>query len=333
MRLLRFILCILLGPAFGGFASELKLLNVSYDTTRELFGEVNAKFAQEWERKTGQRLIVRQSHGGSGRQTRAVMDGLRADVVSLALAYDVNILAEMGRLLPTNWQSRLPNNSAPFTSTIVFLVRKGNPKAIRDWDDLVRPGIKVITPNPRTSGGARWAYLAAWGFATRKLGCDHRRALEFMTRLFENVPVLDSGARGAATTFVQREIGDVLIAWENEALLSMRESQGTGIEIVTPSLSILAEPVVAWVDQIVKKRNTTELARAYLEYLYTPEGQLAGAKNFFRPRSPEAAARFPNRFPAMELFTIDEAFGGWKQAHAAHFAEGGTFEQVQRAHL
>lgn len=312
-------------------AKDLKMLNVSYDPTRELFAEVNTAFARGWSRKTGQTLVIQQSHGGSGKQTRAVMDGLPADVVTLALAHDIDVLAEKGRLLPASWQSRLPYNSAPYTSTIVFVVRKGNPKKIQDWSDLVKPGIKVITPNPKTSGGARWTYLAAWGYATRQLGYDQGKALDFMVRLFKNVPVLDSGARGSATTFVQRQIGDVLLSWENEALLSVRESGAGSIEVVRPSLSIMAEPAVAWVDRVVTRRGTAQVAKAYLEFLYSAEGQGVAAKNFYRPRMQEVAARFSEQFPPIQTFTIDEAFGGWKKAHADHFAEGGTFERVQFA--
>lgn len=312
-------------------AKDLRILNASYDPTRELFSNVNEAFARDWHQKTGVRVLIQQSHGGSGKQTRSVMDGLPADVVTLALAYDIDILAEKGRLLPVNWQSRLPNNSAPYTSTIVFLVRRGNPKGIRDWDDLAKPGVKVVTPNPKTSGGARWTYLAAWGYVTRKLGYNDRQALDFMVRVFKNVPVLDSGARGSATTFVQRQIGDVLLAWENEALLSIRESGHDAIEIVRPSLTILAEPAVAWVDRTVKRRGTEQVAKAYLEFLYSPEGQEIAARNFYRPRLEQVAERFTRQFPRIQTFTIDEAFGGWKKAHQAHFAEGGTFEKVQLA--
>ncbi len=312
-------------------AKEIRLLNVSYDPTRELYVEFNGAFARYWQEKTGDTVRVLQSHGGSGKQARGIIDGLPGDVVTLALAYDIDAIAEKGRHLPTNWQQRLPHNSAPYTSTIVFLVRKGNPKGIKDWDDLVKPGVSVITPNPKTSGGARWNYLAAWEFAARKFNRDETQVREFMTQLFANVPILDAGARAAATTFVQRQIGDVLVSWENEAFLAIREAGASaGFEVVTPSVSILAEPPVAWVDRVTRRRGTTEVARAYLEYLYSDEGQQICARHFFRPRSAAAAAAAGQRFPSLTLFTVDEAFGGWKRAHDVHFSNGGTFDQVCR---
>jgi sulfate/thiosulfate transport system substrate-binding protein len=282
-----------------------------------------------WEGKTGNKLTIQQSHGGSGKQARSVIDGLTADVVTLALAYDIDAIAEKGRLLPADWQKRLPNNSSPYTSTVVFLVRKGNPKGIKDWDDLVRPGVSVVTPNPKTSGGARWNYLAAWGYALRKFGNDESKARDFVAKLFKNVPMLDTGARGATTTFTQRDIGDVLIAWENEALLSLKEAGSTRFELVTPSLSILAEPPVAWVDKVVNKRGTREVAEAYLRYLYTPEGQEIAVKNYYRPRLESIAQKYEKTFPKLTLFTIDEVFGGWQKVQKLHFNEGGTFDQIQ----
>jgi len=311
-----------------GLGKDIVLLNVSYDPTRELFQDFNAAFAKYWLAKTGDKVEIRASHGGSGKQGRAVIDGLQADVVTLALAYDIDAIAEKSRLLPLDWQKRLPDNSSPFTSTIVFLVRKGNPKGIKDWEDLVKPGVSVITPNPKTSGGARWNYLAAWGYALRKSGGTEASAREFVTRLYRNVPVLDSGARGATTTFVQRALGDVLIAWENEAILSIKESGPGQFEIVAPSSSILAEPPVAWVDKVVAKRGTGEVAKAYLEYLYTPEGQEIAARHFYRPRLASVARRYAATFSAPALFTIDERFGGWQKAQKTHFVEGGVFDQI-----
>ena len=281
-----------------------------------------------WQSKTGQTITINQSHGGSGKQARAVIDGLEADVVTLALAYDIDAIAERAKLLPADWQKRLPNNSTPYTSTIVFLVRKGNPRHIKDWDDLVRDGVSVVTPNPKTSGGARWNYLAAWGYALKKYGSESK-ARVFVTQLFRNVPILDTGARGATTTFVQRGVGDVLIAWENEALLTLHETSKSQFELVTPSISILAEPPVAWVDKVVKKRGTTEVAKAYLEYLYTPEGQEVAARNFYRPRLEAVAQKFAGQFPSLSLFTIDEVFGGWQKAQKTHFNDGGIFDQIQ----
>jgi sulfate/thiosulfate transport system substrate-binding protein len=310
-------------------AKEIKLLNVSYDPTRELYQQVNSAFAKQWEAKTGDKLVIQQSHGGSGKQARSVIDGLEADVVTLALAYDIDAIAEKGKLLPADWQKRLPNNSSPYTSTIVFLVRKGNPKGIRDWNDLVNPGLSVITPNPKTSGGARWNYLAAWGYALKSMGNDEAKARDFIAKLFKNVPVLDSGARGATTTFVQRGIGDVLIAWENEALLSLKESAKGEFEVVMPTITILAEPPVAWVDKVSTRRGTKAVAQAYLEFLYTPEGQEIAARNFYRPRSAEVLAKHSETFPKVNTFTIDELFGGWKKAQPTHFGEGGVFDQVQ----
>jgi sulfate/thiosulfate transport system substrate-binding protein len=315
--------------AFAAVASaETVLLNVSYDPTRELYVEFNAAFAKYWKTKSGQTVTFRQSHGGSGSQARAVIDGLDADVVTLALAYDIDAIAQ-GGLIDKAWQKRLPQNSSPYTSTIVFLVRKGNPKGIRDWGDLVRPGVQVITPNPKTSGGARWNYLAAWEYAKRRPGGNDARAREFVAALFKNVPVLDSGARGATTTFVQRGIGDVLLAWENEAYLALAEEQGK-VEIVTPSISILAEPPVTVVDKVVARKGTKAVAEAYLQFLYTPEGQEIAAKNHYRPRDQKIAAKYANRFAKVQLFTIDEAFGGWQAAQKAHFADGGTFDQIYR---
>ncbi|HEY9421511.1 MAG TPA: sulfate ABC transporter substrate-binding protein, partial [Thermoanaerobaculia bacterium] len=286
------------------YAANIKLLNVSYDPTRELYQDFNAAFARQWKAKTGNDLTVQQSHGGSGKQARSVVDGLEADVVTLALAYDVDAVAKAGLIAP-NWQKRLPNNSAPYTSTIVFLVRKGNPKKIRDWDDLARPGVSVITPNPKTSGGARWNYLAAWGHALRKFGNNPAKAQDFVKRIYKNVPILDTGARGATVTFVERGIGDVLIAWENEALLSVRELGDKGeFQVVAPSVSILAEPPVAVVDKVANKRKTAAVAKAYLEYLYTPEGQEIAAKHYYRPRNQNVAAKYAQQFPKVQLFTI-----------------------------
>ncbi|PPE71200.1 sulfate ABC transporter substrate-binding protein [Caldimonas thermodepolymerans] len=311
----------------AALAKDVTLLNVSYDPTRELYVEFNKAFSAHWKAKTGDNVTIKQSHGGSGKQARSVIDGLEADVVTLALAYDIDALHEKAKLLPADWQKRLPRNSTPYTSTIVFLVRKGNPKGVKDWDDLVKPGIAVITPNPKTSGGAQWNYLAAWEYAKRKYGGDDK-AKDFVARLYRNVPVLDSGARGATTTFVERGIGDVFIAWENEALLALKELGPGKFEIVVPSLSILAEPPVAVVDKVVDKRGTREVAQAYLEYLYTPEGQDIAARNFYRPTDPTVAAKYEKQFPKLTLFTIDEAFGGWQKASKTHFQDGGTFDQI-----
>jgi sulfate/thiosulfate-binding protein len=296
-----------------------------------MYQEINESFSRKWREKTGQLIDIKQSHGGSGKQARAVLEGLEADVVTLALAYDIDVIAQKGHLLPTNWQSRLPNNSAPYTSTIVFLVRQGNPKSIKDWDDLIKPGVAVITPNPRTSGGARWNYLAAWGYALKKNGGSEAKAREFVTALLKNVPILDSGARGAASTFTQRGIGDVLITWENEALLSIREIGKSKFELVMPSISILAEPPVAWVDEFAKKHGTEEMAQEYLKFLYTPEGQEIGAKHYFRPRLEAIGKKHESDFPRLNLFTVDEVFGGWQQAQKTHFSEGGVFDQIQQS--
>jgi sulfate transport system substrate-binding protein len=312
----------------AALAKDFKLLNVSYDPTRELYTEVNAAFSRQWQAKTGDKVTIEQSHGGSGKQARSVMDGLRADVVSLALAYDIDVLAEKGRLLAPEWQKRLPDNASPYTSTIVFLVRKGNPKGIREWDDLVKPGIAVITPNPKTSGGARWNYLAAWGYALRKPGGDEAKAKAFVRALYKNVPVLDTGARGSTITFARKGIGDVLIAWENEALLALKEDQRQGqLELVTPSVSILAEPPVAVVDRVAKRKGNEAVAQAYLEFLYTEEGQELAAKHYYRPRLASVFRRHTGQFRKLELFTIDDVFGGWKKAQSAHFGESGHFDQ------
>lgn len=304
------------------------LLNVSYDPTRELYEDFNQQFATYWKGKTGQAVTIRQSHGGSGKQARAVIDGLEADVVTLALAYDIDQISEKGGLLPANWQSRLPNNSSPYTSTIVLLVRKGNPKKIHDWGDLAKPGVSVVTPNPKTSGGARWNYLAAWGWALRQPGGNEATAKDFITRLYKNVPVLDAGARGSTTTFVERGIGDVLIAWENEALLAMKELGPGKFEVIAPSLSILAEPPVTVVDKVAGKHGTKAVAQAYLEYLYSETGQEIAARHFYRPRLAKVAEKFAGQFPKVTLFTIDEVFGGWKKANATHFADGALFDQI-----
>ena len=321
------ILVLAAGPALAA-EKPVTLLNVSYDPTRELYTEVNAAFAAQWKSRTGQVVTIQQSHGGSGKQARSVIDGLEADVVTLALAGDIDAIARAG-LMPPTWQQRLPHNSTPYTSTIVFLVRKGNPKAIRDWDDLGRAGVSVITPNPKTSGGARWNYLAAWG-AVLKRGGDETQARDLVARIFRNVPVLDTGARGSTVTFVERGIGDVLIAWENEALLSLKEFGADRFEIVAPQRSILAEPPVAVVDKVVDRRGTRKVAEAYLGFLASAEGQVLAAKHFYRPRDPAALATTKATFPTIELFTIDELFGGWKAAQAKHFAEGGEFDRLPR---
>ncbi len=311
------------------WAADLTLLNVSYDPTRELYQDFNRAFTAYWKTKSsGDNLTIRQSHGGSGKQGRAVIDGLEADVVTLALAYDIDAISARAGLLPKDWQQRLPNNSSPYTSTIVFLVRKGNPKGIKDWDDLIKPGVAVITPNPKTSGGARWNYLAAWGYALHQNGDDEAKAKDFVTRLFKNAPVLDSGARGSTTTFVERGIGDVLLTWENEAFLAVKELGPDRFEIVTPSESILAEPPVALVDQVVDRHGTRAVAQAYLDYLYSDEGQILIGKHFYRPSNSAIAARFTAQFPAIRLFTIDERLGGWQKAQHVHFADGGIFDQI-----
>jgi sulfate transport system substrate-binding protein len=322
-----FISAVLAGSPAHGAATQL--LNVSYDPTRELYQQIDAAFVQRWQASTKQPITIKQSHGGSGKQARAVIDGLPADVVTLALAYDIDAVAQRG-LIASNWQQRLPNNSAPYYSTIVLLVRHGNPKHIKDWDDLIRPDVKVITPNPKTSGGARWNYLAAWGFAQRKYGSPEKAKL-FMAKLFRNVPVLDSGARGATTTFVERGQGDVLIAWENEALLAVNKLGRGKFDIVVPSVSILAEPPVAVVDKNVDKKGTRKAAEEYLKFLYSPEAQDIIARNYFRPRNPQVAAKYKSQFPNMKLFTIDRNFGGWAKAQALHFNDGGLFDQEYEA--
>lgn len=309
--------------------AQTTLLNVSYDPTRELYHAYNQAFARHWKETTGEDVVIRQSHGGAGKQARAVIDGLEADIVTLALAYDIDAIAEKTGKIPTDWQSRLPHNSAPYTSTIVFLVRKGNPKGIKDWDDLIKPGVEVITPNPKTSGGARWNHLAAWGYALRQSGGDEGKALAFLTQIYKHVPVLDSGARGSTNTFVQRGIGDVLLAWENEAFLSINELGPDKFEIVVPSVSILAEPPVTVVNGITDKRGTTRIASAYLEYLYSPAGQKLAAHHYYRPAKPEFAdPRDLARFPRVNTFTIDQVFGGWQKAQKTHFADGGIFDQI-----
>ena len=309
-------------------AKDITLLNVSYDPTREFYQEINGAFAKYWAGKTDDRVTINQSHDGSGKQARRAIDGLEADVVTLALAYDIDAIAERGKLLPADWQKRLPNNSSPYTSTILFLVRKGNPKGIKDWGDLVRPGIEVITPNPKTSGGARWNYLAAWGYALKQPGGNEAKAKDFVSALYKNVPVLDSGARGSTTTFVERGIGDVFISWENEAFLAVKELGPDKFEIIVPSVSILAEPPVTWVDKVVDKRGTRDVAKAYLEYLYSPEGQKIAGENYYRPIDPKAAAQFDKLFPKINLFTIDEFFGGWTKAQKTHFNDGGVFDSI-----
>jgi len=314
--------------ASAGFAKDITLLNVSYDPTRELYQEYNAAFAKHWKARTGDTVTVKQSHGGSGKQGRSVIDGLEADVVTLALAYDIDELANRGKLIPADWQKRLAKNSSPYTSTIVFLVRKGNPKGIKDWDDLAKPGTAVITPNPKTSGGARWNYLAAWGYALKKYGNSEARAQQFVGDIYKNVPVLDSGARGSLITFTERGVGDVFISWENEAFLAVKELGPQKFDIVVPSLSILAEPPVAVVDKVVDKRGTREVAQAYLQYLYTPEGQTIAGKHHYRPSDPAVAAKFAAQFTQVQLFGIDEVFGGWAKAQKTHFADGGVFDQI-----
>ncbi len=306
---------------------DVTLLNVSYDPTRELYAEINAAFEAKWQMEKGGKAAINQSHGGSGKQARSVIDGLDADIVTLALAYDIDQLFEKAGLIPENWQSRLAHNSSPYTSTIVFLVRKGNPRNIQDWDDLVRPGISVITPNPKTSGGARWNYLAAWAYAIKRFGGDEVQAELFIQTLYKNVPVLDAGARGSTTTFVERQIGDVFLSWENEAHLVLKEKEGA-YEMIMPSISILAEPPVTFVDKVVKKHGTEEAAKAYLDFLYTPEAQEIIARNFYRPRDPVIAERYRSHFPPIELVTIDESFGGWKKAQDKHFSDGGVYDRI-----
>lgn len=310
----------------GSVLAQKTLLNVSYDPTRELYQEFNAAFAKHWQEKSNEKVTVRQSHGGSGKQARSVIDGLEADVVTLALANDISAIAEKAKLLPQDWQKRLALNSTPYTSTIIFLVRKGNPRGIKDWDDLARSGVSVITPNPKTSGGAQWNYLAAWEFGKQRYGED--KAQGFVRDLYKNVPVLDSGARGSTTTFVERGVGDVLISWENEAFLAIKEYGADKFEIIIPSLSILAEPPVAIVDKVVDKRGTRQIAEAYLQYLYSETGQEIAAKHFYRPTDAKVAEKYSGKFPQVELFKIDDAFGGWKNAHKIHFADGGTFDRI-----
>ena len=315
-------------PARASHAAAIELLNVSYDPTRELYQEFNAAFAKQWEAKTGNKVTIKQSHGGSGKQARTVIDGLTADVVTLALAYDIDEIAARAKLLPADWQKRLPHNSSPYTSTIVFLVRKGNPKRIKDWDDVARPGISVVTPNPKTSGGARWNYLAAWGYALKNYGNDDAKAREFVAKIYKNVPVLDSGARGSTTTFVERGIGDVLLAWENEAFLAAKELGSEKVDIVVPSISILAEPPVTIIDKFADKHGTRKVAQAYLDYLYSEEGQDIAGRNFYRPTDAKVAAKYATQFPKVNLFRIDEVFGGWQKAQQTHFADGGMFDQI-----
>lgn len=310
-------------------AKDIQLLNVSYDPTRELYEQYNKAFSAHWKQQTGDDVTVRQSHGGSGKQATSVINGIDADVVTLALAYDVDAIAERGRI-DKAWIKRLPDNSAPYTSTIVFLVRKGNPKNIHDWNDLIKPGVSIITPNPKSSGGARWNYLAAWGYALDKNNGSQEKAQDFVKALYKNVEVLDSGARGATNTFVERGIGDVLIAWENEALLATQELGKDKFEVVTPSESILAEPTVSVVDKVVDKKGTRDVAQAYLQYLYSPEGQDIVARNFYRPRDAQVAKKYQNEFPSLKLFTIDGKFGGWTQAQKVHFSNGGTFDQISQ---
>jgi sulfate transport system substrate-binding protein len=323
------MLAFLLAGLSGGALAQTTLLNVSYDPTRELYAEYDQEFARHWKAKTGETITVRQSHGGSGKQARAVIDGLEADVVTLALAYDIDAIAEKTKRIPAAWQKARPNNSSPYTSTIVFLVRKGNPKAIRDWDDLVKPGVQVITPNPKTSGGARWNYLAAWGYALKKPGGTEAGAKAFVAELFKHVPVFDSGARASTNTFVQRGLGDVLLAWENEAFLSVNELGPDKFEIVGPSMSVLAEPPVAVVQGVTERRGTTRAAAGYLDHLYSPAGQKLVAKHYYRPVKPELAdPKDVARFPKLKTFTVDDTFGGWQKAQKTHFADGGTFDQI-----
>ena len=329
-RLLLFATLVLIFVSATVSIADTVLLNVSYDPTRELFQDIGKAFGTYWKAKTGETVTVRSSHGGSGKQARSVIDGLQADIVTLALAYDIDAISEKAGLLPKNWQSRLPNNSTPFTSTIVFLVRKGNPKKIKDWSDLVRPGISVITPNPKTSGGARWNYLAAWGYALKQNGNDDNKAREFVRQLFKNVPVLDSGARGSTTTFVQRGIGDVIVARESEAFLAMNELGKDKFEIIIPSISILAEPPVALVDKVVNKHGTAVVAKAYLDFLYTEQGQEIAAKHYYRPQLKSVADKYARQFPQIKMFTINELFGGWQQAQKRHFDDGGTFDQIYK---
>ena len=320
---------VLAGLAATAAPKPAMLLNVSYDPTREFYAAYNKAFAKYWEGKTGQKVTIQQSHGGSGKQSRSVIDGLPADVVTLALGYDIDAIAERSRQLPADWQKRLPDNSSPYTSAIVFVVRKGNPKGIKDWDDLVKPGVAVITPNPKTSGGARWNYLAAWAYELNRTK-DEKQAHDFVVKLFKNVPVLDTGARGATTTFVQRGIGDVLISWENEAYLAVKEYGADKVEVVNPSLSILAEPPVTVVDRVARKKGNEAVAKAYLEHLYSDEGQEIAAQNFYRPRNATIAQKYAKQFPTLKLVTVDEVFGGWSKAQKKHFSDGGVFDEIQR---
>jgi sulfate transport system substrate-binding protein len=314
--------------AAAAWAKDVTLLNVSYDPTRELYADFNKAFAAHWKKTTGDTVTVKQSHGGSGKQARSVIDGLEADVVTLALAYDIDELHDKGKLIPADWQKRLPHNSSPYASTVVFLVRRGNPRGIRDWDDLAKPGVSVVTPNPKTSGGARWNYLAAWGYALKRHGNDASKARDFVAAVFRNVPVLDSGARGSLTTFAERGVGDVFISWENEAFLATKELGPDRFQIVVPSVSILAEPPVTVVDRTVDRRGTREAATAYLQYLYSPDGQEIAAQNYYRPIDPKVAAKYAAQFTRVSLFTIDELFGGWAKAQKTHFADGGVFDQI-----
>lgn len=329
-RIPRLFAALAVAVTVAAHAKSIELLNVSYDPTRELYAEYNTVFAKYWETKTGDKVTVKQSNGGSGKQARAVIDGLRADVVTLALAYDIDAISQKGNLVPADWQKRLPDNSSPYTSTIVFLVRKGNPKGIKDWEDIARPGVKVVTPNPKTSGGARWNYLAAYGHALKKSGGDDAKAQDFVRSVYANVETLDTGARGATVTFVERGQGDVLIAWENEALLSINEPGGDKFELVAPSTSILAEPPVTWVDKVVGRKGTADVAKAYLEYLYSDEGQRLVAKHHYRPRNAKIAAEVASQLPKLDLFTVDEVFGGWGKAQKTHFAEGGVYDSISR---
>ncbi|WP_186426145.1 sulfate ABC transporter substrate-binding protein [Cupriavidus metallidurans] len=317
---------VLVAPGLAG-AADVSLLNVSYDPTRELYQEYNKVFAKYWKEKTGDNVTIKQSHGGSGKQARSVIDGLQADVVTLGLAYDIDALAEHAKLVPVDWQKRLPNNSSPYTSTVVFLVRKGNPKQVRNWPDLIKPGISVISSNPKTSGGGRWAYLAAWGYAWKTSGNDDAKAKEFIRAFYKNVPVLDSGARGSTTTFAERGIGDVLVAWEDEAMLAVKQAPDK-FEIIVPSVSILAEPPVSVVDKVVDKKGTRKVAQAYLEYLYSPEAQEIMGKHFYRPSDPNVFAKFANQFPKVHYFTVKEVFGDWKQIQKKHLVDGAIFDQI-----
>ena len=324
------LLALCLVACSGSSDGTRVLRNVSYDPTREFYQDVNTKFAEEWKQKTGEAITIEQSHGGSGKQARSVIDGLEADVVTLALAYDIDAIVKRAHLLPANWQTRLPSKSCPYTSTIVFVVRKGNPKGIRDWEDLIRPGVAVITPNPKTSGGARWNYLAAWGYALKKNGGDETKAREYIAALYRNVPVLDSGARGATTTFAQRKLGDVFLSWENEARLAVKEFGADNLEIVSPPSSILAEPPVALIDGVVDRNGNRKVAEAYLQYLYSEPGQELAARHYFRPRSEEAAKKANVSFPSIQLFTVEEISGDWQKAHDKHFADNALFDQVYK---